>query len=552
MSLNKTFRHLLLIAAVSVIAMLPAYYYGVPSGNDQRQHYQFAYTVYESVRSGVWYPHFAPDTNHGFGDYGIRFYPPLTYYALSASYGVVGDWFVASLTVFTLVLFIGGLGIYLWVREQFDERHALLAASIAIVASFHLNELYNNGLYAEFAASATVPFCFLFLARVCRIPRWKDAAGLALTYSLLILTNLPMTVIFSVTFAVYTLMMLERKTLASSAVKILAAVSLSVAMTSFYWSRWVTEMQWLAHTSQEYLSTTWDVSRDFLLLPSHFLKFNESDSDLWLADIMLIATLLITVPTFIYLFKSTELRTKRMYALCLILLAAVFLTTPASLFIWQNFSLLQKVQFPWRWLAVVSLIAPIIASIGIIKVSDTLQTGKHHLMAVGFAALLVPFFFASAFVMRGAVYTSSSQLTELLANVPESESCGCWLPIWARSEAFSQSRPVDIPGRNVSSFSTSATSKHFTVDKGPAATAALKAFYYPRWQAEIDGHSVSVAPDNFGRMTLDIPSESIEAKLEFVEPAYVYSATIISLLAWITVVTFFAAVSLKRKPQQSK
>ncbi|MFN0279948.1 MAG: 6-pyruvoyl-tetrahydropterin synthase-related protein [Pyrinomonadaceae bacterium] len=541
------YKFILLIAAISIAAMLPAYYYGVPSGNDQRQHYQFAYTVYESLSSGVLYPHFAPDTNHGFGDYGIRFYPPLTYYLLSAGYYIVGDWSVASLIVFTLVLFFSGLGVFLWVREHFDERHAVIAAFLAIVAPFHLNELYNNGLYAEFVASAVVPFCFLFVTRLCRDAKWSDTVALAVAYALLILSNLPMTVIFSITLGVYSLLMLQRSSLVSSVVKLAVAVAMSVAMTSFSWSRWITEMEWLAHTSQTYLSTTWDASRDFLLLPSHFLQFNEAGSDLWLADIMLIASLLITVPTFIYLYRNSELKNKFIYASTLTLAVAVFLTTPLSLFIWQNFSLIQKVQFPWRWLAVVSLFAPTIASIGIIRASDALKLAQNNLAAIGLASLLVPFFFASVFLMRGAVYTSNAELAEMVATVPESEGCDCWWPTWAKSGAFSQKTPLDIPDRNVVSFSASATGRRFAVDEGTASTAVIRAFYYPRWQAEINGKSATVRPDEFGRMTIDVPSESAEVHLKFVEPGYVSTANVISLIAWITALLCLVAAFFKKE-----
>src|SRR4051794_27937377 len=98
---TASLRHLLLIAAFAIVAMLPAYYYGIPSGNDQSQHFQFAETVYRSIVSGELYPHLGGDTNHGFGDVGLRFYPPLTYYVLSSAYIVTGDWYFACLVVFT-------------------------------------------------------------------------------------------------------------------------------------------------------------------------------------------------------------------------------------------------------------------------------------------------------------------------------------------------------------------------------------------------------------------------------------------------------------------
>src|SRR5437879_1881850 len=110
--------------------MVPVFVWGLPSGNDQSQHYQFAVSVYESLKAGDLYPSFTAWTNHGFGDYGLRFYPPLTYYVLAGLRFVTGDWYFASMIALTLVFFVGALGVYLWTRDLFDERTALIAAAL--------------------------------------------------------------------------------------------------------------------------------------------------------------------------------------------------------------------------------------------------------------------------------------------------------------------------------------------------------------------------------------------------------------------------------------
>ena len=60
---KKNLGHFILIAAFSIVAMMPSYWSGVPVANDQAQHYQFAWTVYDSVRSGEIYPSLAGETN---------------------------------------------------------------------------------------------------------------------------------------------------------------------------------------------------------------------------------------------------------------------------------------------------------------------------------------------------------------------------------------------------------------------------------------------------------------------------------------------------------
>ena len=155
--------NLLLIAVFAVLASTPAFIWGLPSGNDQSQHFQFAWAIFESLKTGEIYPGFSWATNHGFGDYGLRFYPPLAYYVLALLRSLIGDWYYASTIAIVLVFFAGGSGMYFWARRLFDDRTGLIAAALYIAIPYHLNEIYNNFLLAEFFATAVLPFCFLFL-----------------------------------------------------------------------------------------------------------------------------------------------------------------------------------------------------------------------------------------------------------------------------------------------------------------------------------------------------------------------------------------------------
>src|SRR5688572_10485337 len=183
--------------------MVPMFLWGITYGNDLTQHFQFASQVYNSVSGGVLYPGFSADVNDGLGDVGLRFYPPLTYYVLSGLFFVFGDWYVAAFACFLLIFAVGGLGIFLWARTEFSPTHSLLAAAIFIFAPYHLSLIYNNFLMAEFAATAVFPFCFYFVARVCRDGSFKGVLGLAVAYALLVLIHLPSAIIISVCLVLY-------------------------------------------------------------------------------------------------------------------------------------------------------------------------------------------------------------------------------------------------------------------------------------------------------------------------------------------------------------
>ena len=210
---NKQFvLHILAIAFFAFGAMCPIIFNGITSGNDSIQHYQFAMSIHHSIVTHEFYPSFSELPNHGFGDVGLRFYPPLSYYVLAIIYIFVQNWYFSAIISFFLIFLVGGIGTYLWAKEEFSPQQALIAAAIYTFAPYHLNQIYNNFLFAEFSATAIIPFCFLFITRVCRKNNKFDVLGLAIFYALLILTHLPLTIIGSLAFGIYGLLLLRKVT----------------------------------------------------------------------------------------------------------------------------------------------------------------------------------------------------------------------------------------------------------------------------------------------------------------------------------------------------
>ena len=71
---DKFFIFILLI--ISLLTILPIYLLGIPDCYDVKQHIQFAQTYQESILQGNLFPNISSAGNYGFGDIGVRFYPP--------------------------------------------------------------------------------------------------------------------------------------------------------------------------------------------------------------------------------------------------------------------------------------------------------------------------------------------------------------------------------------------------------------------------------------------------------------------------------------------
>jgi uncharacterized membrane protein len=71
------------VVAVSLLTIVPAFVFGVPSNRDLSNHFRFALPFYDAIAAGNFYPGWLAESNHGYGDPSFRFYPPALYYVLA-------------------------------------------------------------------------------------------------------------------------------------------------------------------------------------------------------------------------------------------------------------------------------------------------------------------------------------------------------------------------------------------------------------------------------------------------------------------------------------
>ncbi len=535
--LKHNFFNYLLIAVFAFMAISSAFYNGHPTGNDMPQHYQFAVTIYDSISSGEIYPSFATKAAKGLGDYGIRFYPPLSYYAISAIFGIVGSWYYAGLILFFLVFWISGIGTYLWAKENFENKQSLLAAAIFIFAPYHLNQVYNNFLFAEFIAMAIIPFCFLFITKVCKNGRITDVLGLSISVSLLILTHLPSTIICVFAFSIYSSVLLWKNDFfAKTLLKLIISGCISVVASSFYWIKLISELNWINHNSSEYFSEIYSFQRNFLLAPQNYINFQDDILALWLAEMMLLSILLISIPTFIYIVKNRKNLSAFTIALTIVFISALFLATPLSKFVWSYLPLLHKIQFPYRFLGIISLTGSILASIGIIKCSDQLKESKNILLPFGLGFIFLFFVFSSSFITKQAFYIpkkdfSTSAIMESL-NTPSFE---CWWTVWEKTVNFDEHKEAITADKNAKIIVWQPKKKKFIMPENSGNKVEVLLYYYPHWKAYANDKPVKVSPTDDGLITIENPNGSRQIQLLFEEPRNVVFANYASISVWILI-----------------
>lgn len=305
------------------VLMLPALLWGPGATHSHLYNHMWTRHFGDQMAAGHLYERWLPRSFEGLGSPTFYFYPPLAYW-LSGGLNAIGLTVGQAITGAGLLLLIAsGLAIYAWLAER--GTRPLLGAALYMVAPYHLFDLYVRGALAEFAGFVWLP---LIALGIHWLPSRRGVALLASAYAALILTHLPLATLTGL-FLIAPLMLQrivqDRTTLLPG----LVAGTLAFALAAFYLLP--------AATLQAHMSTA-------LLWTG---KYQASGWSIWREDVELFPC--IALGLILLAWRAQSLWTAITVGTAL---AAVNLIP----LLW-SIDLLDKVQFPWRILAITEFAA---------------------------------------------------------------------------------------------------------------------------------------------------------------------------------------------------
>lgn len=542
------------LVAAGVGALLPAAVSGVPDGADLRHHYRVALSLHESLGGGNFYPGLVAWSNGGFGDFSLRFYPPVLYYLLAASRALAGSWYAGSLLLFALLSAAGCVGVYVWAREFVGRGAAAWGGALYAFVPFHLNDLYNAAFLGQYAAGAALPFAFAFTERVARGEgaRARDVAGLAASFALLVLTHLPLAVIGSLSLLLYALLRVRWRAhgLEKTLARLASGVLLGLAASAFFWATMLAEKSWVRIGTRR--AGAWaDYGRNFLFQTT---VYPETVGVLWV-NVVAVAMLAMFLPAFVLWRGRRGLDEKSAggaKTVAVLLVFSFVMATPLSRPAWDAFGPLREVQFPWRWLAVASPAGPLLLALSVPLWAEKLREHGRAMGASVVAALVVLVALATSFVLRDADYLPRAKFDARLAELPGSDSLSDWFPAWAGETAPRMNTEVEAAGREVLIEEWAAERRTFRVAAGATTDARVRAFYYPHWLAtDARGRQLPTRADGDGALLVSLAPEAATVTLEFREPRLSMLAGAASALGWLLILALFFYGRARPRPRRT-
>jgi len=536
--------------------MVPAYFWGVPNGADLTNHLRFVQPFYDSIGNGNLVPAWLAESNNGFGDARFRFYPPLLYYVLSLFRLVTGDWYVAMLAAITLFAFIGAFGVYLWSRQNLSPNTALIASILFAIVPYHLAQFYQASLLGEYAATAFLPYAFMYVERLITNESGKlvNIGALAVSFCLIILTHLPTMVIGSLSLAIFGLILIDWKTKKATIFCLASAVGLGLVLSSWFWVKMIFELPWIQAGGEAY-NAYYDYRNNFLFSP-----FTPPGLNTWYGSFVAVLTLGLFLPSVVVLrrifsrsdfgvesereLSSTTGRAKRYLIATIILAAFSFLmTTELSRPIWAIVPKLEAVQFPYRWLAVTSVMICPVAALAIRAWYQRLRTRRIrplHLPII--LAFAVSIYFTIQNLVIESDFWPRTKFTAQLPEIRKAPSFDYWLPVGASEvkDLKQLDGQIDAGGRAVSASDIRPETRRFSIAEGNAVKVRLRTYYYPLWRAsEVrSAKELTTSQDTDGTLLIDVPPQASEILVKFTEPTRTAISYFVSAIGWIAAFGF--------------
>jgi hypothetical protein len=328
---------------------------GNTCGHDFDFHLLSWMEVARSWQAGLMYPHWVQDANFGAGEPRLIFYPPASW-LLGGLLGSIVGWHAAPVIFVLLALLGAGISMYLLAREWAPPDAATLAACLYIANPYAMFVAYERSALGELLAGAWLPLMVLFALR-----RRSSITPLGLSVAALWLTNSPAAVIGSYLLAVLAVTMWIAEGRPWPALRAVGGMGLGLGLAAFYIVPAAFEQRWVQINRA--INPGMRVEDSFLFAhtanPFH-------DQVLRTASWIFLAELA-AASLFAYLAWKKQTGGRARIAITALLPVILVLQLPVSDVIWKHTPHMKFLQFPWRWLVALSLVACVLGGMTLDK-----------------------------------------------------------------------------------------------------------------------------------------------------------------------------------------
>ncbi|HVT01648.1 MAG TPA: 6-pyruvoyl-tetrahydropterin synthase-related protein [Patescibacteria group bacterium] len=473
---------------------------------------------YQALRDGQFPVRFLPRLNFSYGYPVANFlYPGFMY--IGVPFKLAGLSFEQTIKAIIGASFIGGgLFIYLWLRNMYDEISSFFGALIYTYAPYHLFDAYKRGSIGEVLSLAVMPFVLWQLER-------RNIFWIALGVAMLIISHNTLAILFLPLILLYIFGKVYKVKKNKKLIEdYILSIVLGLTLSAFFWLPAVFE---LGNTV--------------------FAKTKISDYSQYFADIYLIGIplIVILILSLLLFFIKKQRVDKNLIPIIMFVVVAIsiFFASSYSELLWAYLPV-SFVQFPFRALSLEVVGVAFLTAFVLNYIANpykiivgTILLGS--LVYFSMNTLLYP-----KLVINDDSFYSTNEATTTVMDE--------YMPVWVKN------KPSNHPNEKVKIVKGQGDIQNIIVDsnsiqfnylsKSPSIVE-INTIYYPGWKAFSNKQEKAIFYDNSkGLMDLKLEGGNQTIKLVFGETPIRLLADAISLITLLLLIAMeIKNLDLKRQ-----
>ncbi len=298
----------------------------------------------------------APELAFSHGYLAFQFFYPLPYYVVAIFQLLAISTTLSWKIMQSLITFASLSVFYIWTRKSFDTKSALTATALYAFVPFRFLTLYVTGQIGGYFGLFFASVVFLGIHNILRSKSKFAGPLLALGIAGLITSHLLSVILFFLPLAGYTLILLKEKFVVEKFKALTLWSLVGVGLSSFYLFPFLFEKQWVKIGNQVLVdySDHWPTLKQLIYSPWGYGSSVNTIFDGMSFQIGLALIAILAISILFTLFKKKKMPIAIYFIFCLLFI--VFLMLEYSAPVWKLLTPLQLIQYPWRFLAVTTLL----------------------------------------------------------------------------------------------------------------------------------------------------------------------------------------------------
>ncbi len=508
-----------------------------------------------------------PDMGYGYGYPLFNFYPPLPYLT-GQLFRIVGYSYADTAKALFIVAFIAsGVTMYYLAKRFFGRLGGVVSSIFYVWAPYHAVDVYVRGAMNESWGLIWFPLILLFAYNVLSLKskKWVDYApaviGLSLSWFALMTSHNLMVIVFTPFFAVWCAIWLLYSRNWKSVLPLITGGALAIGLSAFFslpvlFEKNIVQTDTLVRGYYEFTAHFPSLRQLFI---SRFWGYGPS---VWLENDEMsfqIGWFHWGIPLFVALILAVRtIKTKKFDAIFWAILGmgltaagAAFMDHPRSTPIWQQFTALQFIQFPWRYLTMVILGTSFVAG----GIAALLKSVPRYLI-VTFSIIAVVAYSWSFFLPQNGKLgplTDEEKFTGAAWELQQTAGIYDYLPATAKTapKAPRRTQADILEGKGVIEEGRSGTNwEEFKVVAETPAIIRISVLDFPEWKVFVNGNEVEKfipETEEWGRIHITVPKGDNKVTARLYDTPVRTFGNILSLFSWVTLLVLSVYLYKKRE-----